>query len=324
MQWIALIVLVSACGDNVPAIPFEGYAQARRHAECERQVRCGLFASLDACEAYTYLIPDHSLEAGIADDRVIYSEGAALRCTKALASITCDGGTMEARDEPQACAGVYRGTLATGSTCAFDAECASNRCMLSGCDPATCCAGMCVAQSSGAVGSACALDRDCDATAYCALDHTCHALGTAGASCFRDSQCGDGLGCVTTTNPGTCRPLAATGAACPDGKCALVGDHCDATKMTCVPDGLAGSSCSGDTDCSPTGYCNAGSCADLPEAGMACTFRCAGDAWCDVTVNMCRDRKNDNTPCGTDNECITGYCAEGVAYDYCAERPVCD
>lgn len=322
MRWIALLVLAAACGDNVPAIPFESYATARRHAECERQVRCGLFATIDACEAYTYLIPDHSLEAAIADGRVVYSEAAALRCTNALAAITCDGGTAEARDEPEVCAGVFRGTRATGASCAFDAECASQRCMQAVCDPSTCCPGMCVEQSTGAIGSSCALDRDCNIGAYCALDHTCHALGKTGESCFRDSQCAAALGCVATTNPGVCGPLAPTGAACPDGKCALIGERCDAT-MKCVADGLPGSSCSRDSDCSPTGYCSAGSCADLPHAGMPCTSRCSGDAWCDVTTQMCRDRKNDNAPCGTDFECITGYCAEGVAFDYCAERPVC-
>lgn len=203
MRSIALLLLAAACGDNLPAIPFESYAAARRQAECERQVRCGLFATLDACEAYTYLIPDHSLEAAIADGRVIYSELAALRCTKALAAITCDGGTSEARDEPEVCAGVFRGTRATGTACAFDAECATDRCMQTGCDPATCCPGTCVAQSSGALGAACSLDRDCNAAAFCALDHTCHALGHTGDSCFRDSQCADGLGCVTPPSP-TC------------------------------------------------------------------------------------------------------------------------
>lgn len=57
---------------------------------------------------------------------------------------------------------------------------------------------------------------------------------------------------------------------------------------------------------------------------MPCTFRCTGDAWCDASTQLCHERKNDNTPCGTDNECITGYCAEGAAFDDCAERPVCD
>ena len=323
MRRIALLVLAMSCGDNVPAIPFESYATARRHAECEREVRCGLFATLDACEAYTYLIPDRSLEAAVADGRVVYSELAALRCTKALASITCDGGTTEARDEPAACAGVFRGTLATATSCAFDAECATQRCMQPVCDPSTCCPGTCVAQGTGAIASACTLDRDCNVSAYCGLDHTCHTLGSNGDTCYRDTQCADGLGCVTTTNPGICRPLAASGAACPFGKCALVGEHCGAA-MTCVPYLSAGEPCTQDADCSPMGNCTAGVCAELPDVGMPCTLRCAGDAWCDFTAHVCRARLPNTTPCGGDIDCETGYCAEGDTFDYCADRPVCD
>ena len=323
MRSIALLVLMAACGDNLPAVPFESYAAARRHAECERQVRCGLFSTLDACEAYTYLIPDRSLEKAIADGRVVYSEDAALRCIHTLSAVTCDGSTGAARDEPEPCAGVFRGTLEIGATCAFDAECATDRCMQTGCDPSTCCAGACVPQGPNAVGSACTLDRDCARTAYCALDRTCHALGNDGATCYRDAECADGLGCVIATNPGICRPLAASGTACPYGRCALVGERCNSA-ATCEPYARAGDSCWQDTDCSPSGFCDAGTCANLPGPGMPCTRRCEGAAYCDASVQQCRARKENSAPCAADFECATGYCAEAEPYDFCSDRPVCD
>jgi hypothetical protein len=57
---------------------------------------------------------------------------------------------------------------------------------------------------------------------------------------------------------------------------------------------------------------------------MPCTFRCAADAWCDPMSHVCMARLEMNAPCGTDNQCVTGYCAEGVAFDFCNVRPVCD
>jgi len=325
VRWLLLVGFLSACGDNVAAVSFDSYASRRRAAECERQVRCGLFATLDECEAYTFLIPDQNLEAAIADHRVTYSELQALRCIDALAKRTCDEGTREARFEPDACAHVFLGTIATGASCAIASECATGRCMQPACDPSTCCAGTCATAALSPIGGACALDADCTSDAACGLDHACHALGNDGDTCYRDSQCNDGLGCVTQTNPGLCRPLAANAAACPYGICAPIGQHCDA-HMTCARDGLSGDACDRNADCAPTNFCDTtrGVCAALPAAGMPCTVRCTGDAWCDVAASLCRPRLEKAAPCGTDSQCLTGYCAEGAAYDYCADRPVCD
>jgi hypothetical protein len=153
----------------------------------------------------------------------------------------------------------------------------------------------------------------------------CHPLAKSGETCYRDAQCDYGLGCVTQTNPGVCRPLAESGEPCPFGRCALIGDRCDAT-AGCVAYGVAGTPCTADAECSPTGYCdmNTGVCADLPHVGMPCSLRCSGDAWCDASSHVCMARLEMNAPCSTDNQCITGYCAEGAAYDFCDVRPVCD
>lgn len=325
MRWLLLLGIVTACGDNIPAIPFQDFAVRRRAADCEREVRCGLFSSADACAAYTYPITDESLVAAVADGRVHYNELAALNCVAALPKVSCDTGTHEARIEPAACIQALAGTLHDGDACAFDTECMSRQCMQTNCDPATCCPGTCVAVQPTAVGGACATDPDCVAGAYCGPDHQCHALGAAGETCYADSQCADGLGCITTTNPGTCRPLAASGETCQFGRCAQLGEHCGGA-MTCVAVGLAGAPCSADSDCSPRGWCDPATtaCAELPDVGMQCTARCAGDAWCNLTTHTCAARLTNAKPCNTDNQCATGYCAEGPVLDACADRPVCD
>jgi hypothetical protein len=325
MRWLVLFGLIAGCGDNIAAIPYEQYAGARRQAECERLVRCGLFADLAACDAYSYPLPDLNLDAAIADQRVRYDGVAAQQCIDAISALTCDGGSPEARSFPEWCQRIFTGTAEAGDACAFDSECESRHCEQEACDPSMCCPGTCVGDGPSIENGPCRADPDCVAGTACGLDHVCHALAKAGDTCYRDAQCDYGLGCITQTNPGICRPLAAPGDACPFSRCALIGDRCDAT-AGCTPYGIAGAACSTDSECTPTGICDTsvGQCAALPDVGMPCTFRCAADAWCDPMSHVCMARLEMNAPCGTDNQCVTGYCAEGVAFDFCNVRPVCD
>jgi hypothetical protein len=325
MRWLVLLVFASACGDNIAAISFEDFASRKRAAECERQVRCGLFSTPEACMAYIYMLPDPSLAAAIADGRVRYDELAALNCLAAVSKISCDSGTREARIEPAACTEALAGTAADGDTCAFDTECMSRHCSQPDCDPATCCAGVCAAFSPAKIDEACGFNGDCVSDAYCGVDHLCHALGNAGDTCYSDAQCGYALGCVTATNPGLCVPLAAHGAPCPDGRCAALGDHCGPGSV-CVADGRPGEACSTDSDCSPTAWCDPSTrmCAELPDVGMPCIHRCVGAAWCDPMRLVCQPRLPDGEPCSADNLCASNFCGEGPVFDPCAEPPVCD
>jgi hypothetical protein len=325
MRWLVVFGLLAACGDNIAAIPYDQYAAARRQADCDRLVRCGVFANAAACAAYSYPLPDDNLDAAIQAGRVQYNAVAAARCIDAITTMTCDAGTAEARLLPDSCDKIFTGTAASGAACAFDSECESRHCEQDACDPSMCCRGTCVGDGPSTAGGPCRADPDCVEGTACDLDHVCHALAKAGESCYRDAQCEYGLGCVTQTNPGVCRPLASTGDACPFGRCAWIGDRCD-PNAGCTPYGVAGDACAADSECSPAGFCDtsAGRCADLPDVGMPCMLRCAGEAWCDVTSHVCMARLEMNAPCSTDNQCVTGYCAEGAVYDFCNVRPVCD
>src|SRR4051794_1985472 len=128
MRWLLLFGLLVGCGDNIAAIPYEQYAGARREADCDRMVRCGLFADAAACDAYSYVLPDHDLDAAIADHRIRYDAVTAQECIDAIATLSCDAGTEEVRQQPDTCDRIFQGTLASGAACAFDGECGSRHC----------------------------------------------------------------------------------------------------------------------------------------------------------------------------------------------------
>ncbi|HUJ59623.1 MAG TPA: hypothetical protein VLX92_14055 [Kofleriaceae bacterium] len=319
---IAAVLALAACGSK-PSIKYDDYAAEQLAAQCKRLVRCGLFDTADACAAFFKLLPDTSMAAAIAEGKVRYDGEAASDCTSALAAITCDGTSAAARQPPKACTSVFTGTVATGDTCAFDAECASDICLVdsSSCDGTTCCDGACADAGVVAIGGTCKVSAQCVTGAYCTIDQTCAALGQDGDSCFVDAQCDVGLGCDLATNPGLCHVFAAEGAPCTSG-CAEIGDTCKAG--TCVAVGLPGDPCTTAADCSPDGVCDAsGMCADAPDIGMPCVGFCAADAWCDATSGTCKALFADATFCDTNNQCQSDYCQEGEV-DTCIEPLVCD
>lgn len=321
----AALLAVTACSSS-PSIPFAQYAQRRLEAQCQRLVSCGVFASAAACPAYFRLIPDSSLAAAVHDHKVRYDGVAAAACVDALAKQSCDATSRDARVAPAPCGKVLTGELGGGAPCAFSTECKSGSCMFgSACDPSTCCAGTCADTSPSPIGGACHVDSDCVADTYCGLDQLCHALGKDGATCYGDNQCDYGLACITATNPGICHALGADAGPCPYGRCASVGDTCNAS-MTCVAVGLPGAACTMDAQCSPYGRCDtaSGQCAAAPDIGQPCTSQCEADAWCDSMTATCQALLTDTTPCNTDLECASYLCKEGPVFDACAERPVCD
>ncbi len=316
-------VVLSACS-SAPSIPFSEFAARKLEAQCTRYVSCGVFESDAACQAYFFLIPDTSLAAAVGAKTVRYDGVSAKRCVDAVAKLSCDGTSAEARTPPAACVKVFTGTIAAGDACALDLECKVGSCVPTSatCDPSMCCDATCAIGAPAAIGEMCHVDLDCATGAYCGTDHLCHALGQDNDTCVVDAQCDVGLGCIDTTFPGLCHPLAGDGEACPYGRCADIGDAC--IGGICVPAGLAGAPCTGPGDCSSTETCDtaAGLCADLPDVGAACSGRCEGDAFCDPN-GQCAARLDNTTPCNADSECITGYCAEGAVFDACDDRPVC-
>lgn len=323
---LVVATLVAGCGDNLkPRIELVEYDDARRSAECERLVRCGLFDDQPTCEGYARPASRASLEGALATGVVDYDGAAAFECVELLATISCDATTREARIEPDACLNVFTGTIADGDTCALDEECVSAECETPVCPKNSCCPGTCTPTRTLAdLGEGCGDSVTCGADAFCATNGTCTALRAVGQPCDEEDDCEFGLGCIGATElqSGACRALAVVGGQCPYQRCSEIGAACSAS-FTCVPAGLTGSTCSRSEDCSRFSVCDttASTCRNTPTLGMSCTTRCAGTSWCDGT--KCAVPLGLNEPCGANDQCATTFCAEGPVSDYCAPTAVC-
>jgi len=326
LSWLTLAALVSAGCDDAPSITLEDRYAEQLRARCDYLVRCGLFASGETCSAYFRFPDERQLLAAVAAGKIRYDGVKARACQTALAALSCDQSSREARVIP-ACDGVFTGKVRDGDMCSFDEECASSRCNEAACPMDTCCAGTCLpTQTRVAVGGSCETDAGCVVDAYCAKDRTCHALAKLGQTCTRDAECDYGLGCIGADElmDGNCRAMPLLGEPCPYMRCAEIGARCDATR-TCVAVGLPGTPCAGPDECSIYTRCDtsAGRCLESPVLGMPCTGFCAGEAWCDLTTSTCIPPLENTTPCTSDNQCASLFCDEGVVFDQCLDRPVC-
>ena len=324
-----LLLVVAACGDNLPGIELSDLEASRRAAECERYVRCGLFTEAEVCTAFFRDTYDPALPAMVDAGKLAYDPLTAAACNRALAVRSCDATAADTRAVPEACKRVLIGTIAAGATCADDRECKTGRCDAARCIPNACCTGGCAAYVAPAkIDEPCGPDVGCVADAFCGSDLHCHPLGTMSASCDQDLHCAAGLACIGATElqAGACRPLPKIGEPCPYLRCAEIGARCDGT--ICVRVGISGDRCTADTECSEFHFCDtaAGRCIDLPSTGQPCQGRCAGEAWCEITatsVGTCRAPQPNAAPCTADNQCLTQYCEEGAIFDACAEPALC-
>lgn len=121
----------------------------------------------------------------------------------------------------------------------------------------------------GGLGDSCGLDSFCDAGA-------CVAAGAGGLEdrCESDGDCQQAFRCLVSAED--------------------AGDMV----LRCRAQPLAGDACSMSGDCGPGAYCNiAGSCAELPGTGQACT----------TVVSQ------DGRSCAPGNACANGLCLGGAA-----------
>jgi hypothetical protein len=325
--WIA-IALASGCGSS--SIQLEDLEAAAHEAECTRLVRCGLFVSVESCDAYSRAPPPSSYGPAQAAGRLVFDGESARRCEDALAAEGCDVTSREVRVMPEPCLTMFHGSVADGDRCSFDQECVSSRCELPLCEEGVCCVGMCgPSRPRGRVGDACDRTSEC-IDGFCDVDHTCHALGGAEASCSNDAQCDYGLACAQASPslPGNCKTLPHLGDLCPYRRCADVNAICDAT-LHCVALGLPGSPCASQGDCSPFAECDMTNhvCIEPPTLGMPCNLACAGDAWCDretqPTVATCNALQPNGTPCDGADKCASHNCKPGPVFDSCQDYPIC-
>ena len=206
--------------------------------------------------------------------------------------------------------------LANGQTCTRNAACQSGKCV-----DGTCCnqvcgnacdrcdlpgqEGTCATAVAGTtpfpacgffvcdgVGagcpSSCVDDNGCRSTAFC-QDNVCVLKRPTGLDCSTDHQCQSGF----------CADGYCCGSRC-DGAC----DQCNVTQGTCTPMGPGSVG-------SPV--CGAYLC---DGAQSVCPNTCGQDSDCAQGYfclgNACLQRKADGQVCTTANQCLSGFCADGV------------
>jgi hypothetical protein len=319
---VGLVTVAAACGGG--GVKIDDLDDELVDALCERQVRCGAYASLDECRAAANASIEE-LKRAIEAGRVDYDEGKAGDCLEALGSASCDTTSESARDEPDACREAIRGTVADGGECFADQDCISADCTVPETCTMACCAGTCaMTRAEVAIGGTCnGTTGPCAEGSFCdSASTTCVALRAMGGACSGDSQCGYGLYC---SEAGTCADAPNRGGACPDGYCADLGDRCDPTSMTCVPLGRTGDACSegfaGLFDCQQPLTCNQTTlqCGPAPATGEPCVFFCATGSFCNAN-DVCEATKADGQACGGDDECQSDHCND---MDVCGTEPVC-
>jgi hypothetical protein len=320
------VVLAVGCGTPDPGIPFEELDALVASARCERLVRCGLFAERTTCDAYFRKRPDLGLRAAINAGKVTFDGNAAEACQAALAALSCDDASREARVLPDACDQMFGGTADLGEVCQRDQECISGACDQNDACPANmCCAGTCVANDRVEIGGPCTTNAGCVADSFCGPEGVCKELAKIGEECRRDGDCDYGLGCIGPTEqmPGRCRETPAIGGSCLYDRCGDIGATCKS--FTCVALGLVGAACTTNKDCSPFLLCDdtTSTCVDVPVLGMPCTVACAGESFCEQTTMTCTAPLANTTPCGSDDQCESLFCEEGQIFEACATRTLC-
>jgi hypothetical protein len=328
MRYLALLLTVAACGDNVGGVALGDYLERSAEAECTSDVRCGLFPDAPTCLAYVHVAVDPNPTAAVAAGKLTYSGANARACIDALAAASCDLTDRSERVEPPACMRVFTGRLPEGEACAFSSECVSLDCMVPTCSDA-CCPGTCGPSTPLAkIGESCTA-TGCVDDAFCDDTATCRALLAMGSTCNDQGQCQYGLGCVGLTPgvPGTCGPLPKIGESCPDHICSEVGAVCNATG-TCVAMGLPGDACSVDLDCSFYFHCDATQhCAPYPTLGMTCIDRCSDASWCNVpagqTMGTCDPLLANGQACSRTTQCASYFCDTSASPAVCTDIPVC-
>ncbi len=319
---VSLFLALAACGGG--GVKLDDLGDEFVEAACERQVRCGAYASMEACRNDVRAFLDNIL-ASVEAGRINYDEGKARDCLDAFAGASCDRSAENAREEPAACGDTFTGTVPDGGTCYIGLDCVSGSCDVADCGQA-CCSGTCAATlAEVAIGGTCNnTTGPCVRGSFCdAQTTTCVALRAIGGACTSSSQCTYGAYCGEA---GTCADAPNRGDACPDGVCADLGDRCSSTTTTCVALGRLGEACSegfaGLFDCQAPLVCDQTSlqCANPPTAGQACLFFCAAGNFCN-DQDVCEAQKANGAACDSDSECTSRYCDDTTSV--CAEQPVC-
>jgi hypothetical protein len=313
---VVVIALVGCSHSGNGSVSVDQLPAAFKRSFCDYIVRCGGFPDVATCLGANLGIsinPDPSADAAVAQGKVLYDGAKVGACYDALASISCDSTSQDARSAlaDLECFGAVKGTVAGGGACAINAECISFSCNAPTCAPTQCCPGTCVGDTvpphDVAIGQSCANGVSCATGAYCdTTTTTCAALKPASSTCASDQECDYELGCVGT--PATCQSLPKLGEACPNMRCRDVGTHC--SNGTCVPLGLPNAGCATSADCSQFYNCDATKhCVEGPHVNQSCAAVGCFDAdtFCDST-STCKPTEPDGGACTSGIQCQSGTC----------------
>ncbi|RMG21287.1 MAG: hypothetical protein D6729_01045 [Deltaproteobacteria bacterium] len=278
-------------------------AQVRCEAQFDEQCHSGIASQL---------------QPALEDGRSVFDQSAYDACLDLLATGDCrslegSGGTP--------CDEIFQGTVPLGGAC-YIADPSNTDCAEGYCDTSTStCPGTCTA--FGGIGESCA-NGPCDETvAFCNDQSVCEAYRGENSPCTRSGECQPNLTCrsldggATTvcTTPaadgeactqdeecasGRCGPTdtcltvpAAQGAPCQVNTDCQAGDVCDFDGMNgfvCMAPKQMGEACYTPFSCAAGLICEGagaggGTCQPIPQLGETCSQFCAGNAWCDTTLN---------------------------------------
>jgi len=257
----------------------------------------------------------HTLAARLS--QAVEAGGDVATCATAWDTATC------ANERPAACD--LAGELATGEACFWDAECATNRCVIT--------PGLATGKCAAQVGQSqrCRSTADgstCSAGLRCGTDATCHGAIPIGMECSpysRNDECVAGATCAPVTAPPmqdyACVARGREGEVCsnelgyvacvPDLVCRITSDGTSPNVGLCAPPTQLGDVCSART----------ASRQNLLTQNCADGLVCAGMATESQTT--CIARAETGGACANDAYCQTGlYCADKVCQPFPARIPV--
>jgi hypothetical protein len=289
---------------------FKDYVRENAAANCAHKAKCGVVKDEASCAALAVTTWPQG-EADVAAGRIRYDGAAGAACLASVRAETCRSSQRGDYDPNEPCTRVFTGTLAVGSACSVDNQCAGGFCRLAdGCGVTTCCTGTCVAETTPfmfkPIGAACAGSDACVFSAYCALANANDAMGTcqknhaAGATCAPELFGRDCAPQGSRCFEGVCHPPAARGQDCSAAFCDdHANDYCDPQSKQCKARVAVGGSC-GAGDCVLYAPCDAHTltCVERGLEGAPCT--------------------NASDDCAFGLECTNGACAKEVP------RPACE
>jgi hypothetical protein len=276
-------VLVLACGGSDEQPPGFGIS---------KEVACEEFSKA-ACDRLKLCNP--FILGTVYDDELTCVSRKKLECNAMLnaggTSLTPNGLSACAKETAgQKCADItagvqlpacktVAGTVATGSACNFDAQCAGGYCRRS--NGVTC--GKCTART--VVGASCVRSDECEVGSRC-IGQTCRTLAPAGGTCGADKPCVGSLRCIGTT---CLDPIPIGGSCSKIGEDCVEGAFCNSNSTKCEAIELVLKEKPCGTVIGAIKACKAGGNCPVSSGGVGsvCFVAAADGAACDDSTNRC-------------------------------------